>query len=442
VFNWDDADRVVERSDGAAGGSSAFADDVARRKAAIEANKPAWLRNWEQAPRLYAGSAPDNNPAQAADAFLSAALSSNLLASSAPPDYSSPYEPVAANDGQTQIVRRQPAATQASGTPLPPVENLYTPLRGLFSTRYHQAIVGMVDPNSSWGDRLVYGALAAGTALPAAVDMMGEALFNAPNAAGRGGQWLARGNLATDNDTRVISYLAATSEFANAFVGLAGPLAGVGAPQSSLITAEQRAVQGFAGAEWNSLVRATYGESLRFDTNGVRFSSSLLDSNAAVRNMYNEFLASTRGDVDLARRFTAQAVESGQALPAMRLAAPDEQFLRLTPVMDGGIGRGSYFMSRSTYDSLLGRGLDANAIAKELGLPLTSSMRARFSGFDVYSVTPNPGSLATVYESQTASVMNGPWRAPGGAWQVIIPNRANFTVRPDPMYRIPASGPR
>ena len=46
--------------------ASAFADDVARRKAAIEASKPAWLRNWDpNAPIVEQGAAPELNPVQA-----------------------------------------------------------------------------------------------------------------------------------------------------------------------------------------------------------------------------------------------------------------------------------------------------------------------------------------------------------------------------------------
>jgi hypothetical protein len=49
-----------------AGSASAFADDVARRKAAIEASKPAWLRNWDpNAPIVEQGAAPELNPVQA-----------------------------------------------------------------------------------------------------------------------------------------------------------------------------------------------------------------------------------------------------------------------------------------------------------------------------------------------------------------------------------------
>jgi hypothetical protein len=100
----------------------------------------------------------------------------------------------------------------------------------------------MVDPNSSWVDRVVYGALAAGTALPAAVDMMGEALLNAPNAAARGGQLLARADVATDTDTKVISRLGAVNEFANAFTGLG--VVGGAAPDAiaaTISSAESRA---------------------------------------------------------------------------------------------------------------------------------------------------------------------------------------------------------
>lgn len=116
----------------------------------------------------------------------------------------------------------------------------------------------MENPNASWDEMLTYGALAVGTAPLALVDMMGEAFLNAGNAAGRTGQLLARADFTTDTDTKVVSRLAAVSEAANAFTGLAGPFAGVGAPTAPL-TVEQRALQGFQGAEATAQARATYG---------------------------------------------------------------------------------------------------------------------------------------------------------------------------------------
>jgi hypothetical protein len=63
-----------------------------------------------------AGSAPNNNPVQAAtpwdrQAFEQALI--NRFAGSAGTTYESPYEALAANGGAVQIVRRQPPATQA-----------------------------------------------------------------------------------------------------------------------------------------------------------------------------------------------------------------------------------------------------------------------------------------------------------------------------------------
>jgi hypothetical protein len=61
----------------------------------------------------------------------------------------------------------------------------------------------------------------------------------------------------TDSETKVVSRLAATAEFANAFNGAVAPFAGVGVPIAPL-TAEQMALQGFPGAEATAAARATY----------------------------------------------------------------------------------------------------------------------------------------------------------------------------------------
>jgi Papain fold toxin 1, glutamine deamidase len=141
---------------------------------------------------------------------------------------------------------------------LPPVENLYRPFEGHVASSYRTAVDGMMNPNASWDERLINGTLATLVSPLAVVDMMGEGFMNAPNAAGRAGQWFAQANVTTNPDTRVTAALSGIVEMTNAFNGAVGPFAGaVGVPQR-VMTVEELSLQRFQGAEATRAARATY----------------------------------------------------------------------------------------------------------------------------------------------------------------------------------------
>jgi Papain fold toxin 1, glutamine deamidase len=141
---------------------------------------------------------------------------------------------------------------------LPPVENLYQPIAGHVAASYRTAVDGMMNPNARWDERIINGTLATLASPVAVIDMMGEAFMNAPNAAGRAGQWFAQANVTTNPDTRVTAALSGIVEMTNAFNGAVGPFAGVvGVPQR-VMTVEELARQNMQSAESLRAARATY----------------------------------------------------------------------------------------------------------------------------------------------------------------------------------------
>jgi LysM repeat protein len=146
----------------------------------------------------------------------------------------------------------------SSTNTLSEIKDLYTPFEGYFAHQMRAASRAVSDPSSDWIDKTVNTVLGVAVAPLALVDMVGEAMFNAPNSAARAGQQIARATLASNTDTKVVSSLSAIVELTTAFNGLAGPFAGVGATTAPL-TVEQRALQGFPGAEATAQARATYG---------------------------------------------------------------------------------------------------------------------------------------------------------------------------------------
>jgi hypothetical protein len=92
-----------------------------------------------------------------------------------------------------------------------------------------------------------------------------EPVGNFPNSAWRAGQFTAAASISTDTDTKIVSSLAAVSEFANAFNGAAGVAAPfAGGVQAAPLTLEQRALQGFPGAGQTALAKATYAPPASF----------------------------------------------------------------------------------------------------------------------------------------------------------------------------------
>jgi hypothetical protein len=106
--------------------------------------------------------------------------------------------------------------------PLPAVENLYKPFEGYFQKKYSAAASGMVNPNSSWSEKLIYGTLATAVSPLALVEGMGTGILNAPNSAARMGQNLAAAVQSSETSDRVTHSLQTVVDFAEGFTGLGG----------------------------------------------------------------------------------------------------------------------------------------------------------------------------------------------------------------------------
>ena len=62
-----------------------------------------------------------------------------------------------------------------------------------------------------------------------------------------------------------------------------------------------------------------------------------------------------------------------------------------------------------------------------LGLPATQAARILNSGIDFYAITAKAGVTPNVFVSKIASTAQGAVIMPGGAQQVIVPNRSLWT---------------
>jgi hypothetical protein len=67
-------------------------------------------------------------------------------------------------------------------------------------------------------------------------------------------------------------------------------------------------------------------------------------------------------------------------------------------------------------------------VAKTLGLPAKQAYEMAENGVDVYSIVPKPGENPEVFISKVAKTSQGNVNAPGGATQVIVPDRSVWST--------------
>ena len=63
-----------------------------------------------------------------------------------------------------------------------------------------------------------------------------------------------------------------------------------------------------------------------------------------------------------------------------------------------------------------------------LGLPAKQSAEMLQKGVNFYAIAPKPGTTPTVFISNVANTSQGAVTMPGGAQQIIVPNRGQWTA--------------
>jgi filamentous hemagglutinin len=116
-------------------------------------------------------------------------------------------------------------------------------------------------------------------------------------------------------------------------------------------------------------------------------------------------------------------------LPEAMSASQNTLLIKLVPKNASGAddisGYSPFFITSQQYDSLTG--VFSAQIANYLGLPAEQGVRGAQFGFDVYAMQPLPGQAPVVFSSKVAPVQQGSYSASGGAQQILVPNRAEWT---------------
>ena len=118
----------------------------------------------------------------------------------------------------TVVVEAQRLTDPVTGSQLPPVENMYTPVHGYFQDLYARAQQGLSDPNSSLSDQAFYAVAGAIGFIGAILESPITELYNAANNASLAGQFAAKYGITEDiNDLSGALYTGSS-----ALLGLAG----------------------------------------------------------------------------------------------------------------------------------------------------------------------------------------------------------------------------
>ncbi|WP_051610638.1 hemagglutinin repeat-containing protein [Pandoraea sp. E26] len=197
----------------------------------------------------------------------------------------------------------------------------------------------------------------------------------------------------------------------------------LGAASTGAIVGNQAGKQASA---LNDAARLTYTNE-KFIAQGVQPTTAVMQTSQA-QAIVDAYVAAGL-PVDKAQGFAQNLINTGTTLPTALTASSDTELIKIVPKAIGGgdviKNTSPYFMTRAEYDSL--SKLPPDMIAAKLGLPAEQAIRGSQLGFDVYSMTPQPGSMPTVFTSLIAPIKQGAYSAVGGSQQVLVPNRSQWT---------------
>lgn len=121
----------------------------------------------------------------------------------------------------------------------------------------------------------------------------------------------------------------------------------------------------------------------------------------------------------------ASYIESGTAIPQMGIATPGSTLIKVVPKGDTVSPNTGYWMSPQQAQAIAT--MTPEQAAQRLGLPAAQAANVIKNGMDFYAITPKAGVIPKVFVSDVASTAQGTVAMPGGAQQVIVPNRSQWT---------------
>jgi filamentous hemagglutinin len=218
------------------------------------------------------------------------------------------------------------------------------------------------------------------------------------------------------------------AEFAYSMTQL-GTMAGQGIALNLATNADIKASQ---------MARSSYKD---FVTGGLQASDEVMATPQA-QALISEIQAGSPGlTYNQALNYAAGYIESGTGLPTAAVALPDSQLIKVVPnsILTSGAGNGAEVSSTSGYWMTVNQAkalqnMSPEQMGQVLGLPAGQAARIANDGFEFYMISPKPGLQPSIFVSEVAPSSQGTITMPGGAEQVIVPNRSQWTnpVQIDP----------
>nr|WP_061301690.1 hypothetical protein [Janthinobacterium agaricidamnosum] len=176
-------------------------------------------------------------------------------------------------------------------------------------------------------------------------------------------------------------------------------------------------------AALNKLSAASYQD---FVPAGLKMTPDIL-ATPQVQALIKEIQAGTPTlSQSAAERFARTYIESGNSLPQTGIATQGSILVKAVPKGDNVSPYSGFWMSPQQARAIAT--MSPEEAGKVLGLPAAQAGNIQKNGIDFYAITPKPGMTPNVFVSDVAKTSQGAATMPGGAQQVIVPNRAQWTT--------------
>ncbi|HEU4458231.1 MAG TPA: hypothetical protein VFR90_03845, partial [Methylibium sp.] len=178
-----------------------------------------------------------------------------------------------------------------------------------------------------------------------------------------------------------------------------------------------------ATAELNALTRASYAND--FATHGLQATPEVMATPQA-QALMREIAAGSPGlspqrVIDYARDY----IQSGTSLPVQSFATADTIAIKVVPRGEGVTDFSGFWMTPQQARVIAT--MSPTQAAQVLGLPAPQAARMQLQGMDFVAISPRTGVTPTVFTSEIARITQGGIAMPGGAQQLLVPNRSQWT---------------
>jgi filamentous hemagglutinin len=163
-----------------------------------------------------------------------------------------------------------------------------------------------------------------------------------------------------------------------------------------------------------------------FATNGVKADPNVMQTPVAQALKSEIQVANPSLPQSAVERFAKEYIESGASLPQVGIAAQGTILVKVVPKGESVSPYTGYWMSPQQARAI--STMTPEQVGQVLGLPSAQAANILKNGMDVYAIMPKAGATPNVYVSNVAGTTQGAVTMPGGAQQVLVPNRSMWTT--------------